>query len=151
MKNISIVEIDSLETLPLRSKILRDNQPLESCHFPFDSHRDSIHLGALYNEKIVGIISLFSIDEMDNISTYKKRIRGLAIDHDFQNRGLGSLLLSNALERINKIENSYFWCNARIKACSFYENHGFRRSSEEFLIEGIGPHVQMALNCRKNL
>ncbi|MFP8964607.1 hypothetical protein ACLIYP_29185, partial [Streptomyces nanhaiensis] len=33
------------------------------------------------------------------------------------------------------------WCNGRTRARGFYERQGFRVHGEEFVIEGVGPHL----------
>jgi predicted GNAT family N-acyltransferase len=35
------------------------------------------------------------------------------------------------------------WCNARVSAMGFYRKAGWTVESEEFEIEGVGPHVRM--------
>ena len=53
----------------------------------------------------------------------KYRIRGMAVDSEYRNKGIGSKIV-NELQRIAEEENAFFcsgiWCNARIKAVPMY-------------------------------
>ena len=66
-KSIEIHKISSEMTLNLRREILRNNT-IESnlCHFKWDKHEKSFHLGAFNNKKIVGIISILNTSTKTN-------------------------------------------------------------------------------------
>lgn len=62
--------------------------------------------------------------------------------------GLGSRILSEGI----RVAKSHFgadtiYLEAQVYARCFYEKHGFRQISEEYLMDGI-PHVSMLLECQ---
>jgi len=74
----------------------------------------------------------------------------MATDKILQNRGVGRTLLffaetylqSYCLKRFGRPEVR-IWCNARTGAVPFYSRMGYGVISDEFMIEGIGPHYKM--------
>lgn len=138
---MKIKSISSKETLLLRQKILRAGQAVESCQFENDNHKSTQHLGAFFNDKLVGILTL--LRNKSDIFNNKSQIqlRGMAVDDEFQKQGVGRALLKEALKF--KKTNELFWCNARVSAADFYLNNAFVKVSEVFEIKDVGPHVIM--------
>lgn len=130
------VELDHLE---LRFKVLRIGMPRGSEHyFGVDDDINTRFLCAYIDEKIVGCATL----QLDPREGCKYRIRGMAVDSEFRNRGIGSDIVKKLQNEVKK-ENTGIWCNARIKAVPMYARCGFKIVSEIFEIEGIGPHHDM--------
>jgi ribosomal protein S18 acetylase RimI-like enzyme len=71
------------------------------------------------------------------------QIRYMAVDSDFQGKGLGSNVLEQ-LEAIAK-ENGikYIVLQARENALSFYKNNGYYEIEKSFLLYGIIQHYLM--------
>ncbi|RPG61073.1 MAG: GNAT family N-acetyltransferase [Flavobacteriaceae bacterium TMED220] len=144
-KSIEIHKISSEMTLNLRREILRNNT-IESnlCHFKWDKHEKSFHLGAFNNKKIVGIISILNTSTKTNNI---RRLRGMAVKKKYQKNGIGSKLISRA-EEILVSENIFLiWLKAREKAINFYLKKGYRKIGEPFEIINIGIHYY----CEKKL
>jgi phosphoglycerate kinase len=134
------------DTLSLRSRVLRNNMPLEQCIFPTDNL--GFHLGAVINEKIVCIASFFPEDCPDwGAGGYK--LRGMASDPDFAGMGCGRELIKFAKNELIAANASYIWCNARSSAVDFYKKSGFEVISDEFEVPGIGMHFNMLYNLNK--
>jgi predicted GNAT family N-acyltransferase len=130
------VELDHLE---LRFRVLRIGMPKGSEHYPgVDGDVNTRFLCAYIDEKIVGCATL----QLDPREGCKYRIRGMAVDSEFRNRGIGSDIVKKLQNEVKK-ENTGIWCNARIKAVPMYARCGFKIVSEIFEIEGIGPHHDM--------
>ena len=130
------VELDHLE---LRFKVLRIGMPRGREHYPgVDDDVNSRFLCAYIDEKIVGCATL----QLDPREGCKYRIRGMAVDSEFRNRGIGSDIVKKLQNEVKK-EDTGIWCNARIKAVPMYARCGFKIVSEIFEIEGIGPHHDM--------
>ena len=70
------------------------------------------------------------------------RIRGMAVDSSYRNRGIGSSIVGMLQNYAAKL-NTGIWCNARIKAVTMYQRKGFKIKSELFEIEHIGMHYEM--------
>ncbi|SFG92814.1 GNAT family N-acetyltransferase [Pedobacter insulae] len=137
--------ISSQETLPLRSKMLRDNSPLANCLFPTDDIDGAFHLGFFMNEQIVTVASFFPKQYQDRAGL-GYQLRGMATDSEFAGKGYGAKLMDFAISELNALKAAYLWCNARSGATQFYQKKGFKLVSSEFEIEDVGPHYEMILN-----
>ena len=72
----------------------------------------------------------------------KYRIRGMAVDENARNQGIGTKIV-NFLQNFAASRHTGIWCNARIRAVPMYQRCGFVIVSDIFEIEGIGPHHDM--------
>ena len=127
------------EHLDLRFRVLRKNQPRESAHYPgIDVDKRTKFLGAFIKEKLVGCATL----QVDPKNGCKYRIRGMAVEPDYRNRGIGTKIVEK-LKVVAKKEDTGIWCNARIKAITMYERCGFKKVSDVFEIKPIGLHYDM--------
>ncbi len=123
----------------LRARVLRPGAPPEENHFAGDDDADTIHLGAFVEDesgvsRCVGIASLFRDNGV--------RLRGMAVDFEWQRRGVGIALIRHAQRLIEQAEGE-MWCNARLIAVPFYEKLGWKIEGEQFDIPDIGPHYVM--------
>jgi len=145
MNNIfNIREITAEQTRPLRHEVLRPDQDFESTKFEHDDTDSTFHLGLFTEDVIIGIASFYQRDPDNNISKGVWRLRGMALDKNFRNMNLGLELIQHVQNKIKG--DNYIWCNARTSALGFYEKAGFTKASEEFEIDGIGPHYVMKLD-----
>ncbi len=138
----AIRKITSEQTYPLRQKILRPHQTIEEVSFNHDPLEESFHLGAFNNSEIIGVASLFPESENGSLFQGDWRLRGMAIDSDFQGLGIGRLLLDEAILILKDQKAQLLWCNGRTQAMGFYLSYGFKQVGEEFQIKGIGPHLR---------
>ena len=130
------------EHLDLRFRVLRKNQPRESAHYPgIDVDKRTKFLGAFIKEKLVGCATL----QVDPKNGCKYRIRGMAVEPDYRNLGIGTKIVEK-LKVVAKKEDTGIWCNARIKAITMYERCGFKKVSDVFEIKPIGLHYDMEWN-----
>lgn len=137
-------EIPAAATYGLRSRILRPGQPAEANHYPLDEL--GVHLGLFKEDRLVSVVTAHPEDNARFQGDGHWRIRGMATDLDFQNRGLGRKLLLQLLAWGREKEIPLFWCNARQRAIPFYERQGFRVESELFDLPNIGPHKVMRID-----
>jgi len=125
--------------LDLRYRVLRIGLPRGSEYYPGVDDDTKTRFICVYNgEKIIGCATL----QLDAKEDCKYRIRGMAVDPDFRNKGIGSDIVKNLQKEVSK-ENTGIWCNARIRAVSMYSRCGFSIVSDIFEISGIGPHYDM--------
>ena len=96
---------------------------------------ESIHLMLMNKKEIIGVGRVHFI--VNNL-VKKAQIRYMAIDERFQNKGYGSLLLSE-LEKIAKNNNvSYVFLHAREKAVNFYMKNNYNKNKKShFLFNAI--------------
>ena len=134
--------ISSKETLDLRSKVLRNNLPTGACVFPTDDVEGAFHLGCLVNETLVSVASFFP-NRYKEESANGYQLRGMATLKEEAGKGYGAKIIDFAQIHLMGTDAHYLWCNARSSAVEFYKKMGFKLVSEEFEIEGVGPHYEM--------
>jgi GNAT superfamily N-acetyltransferase len=134
--------ITPMQTLPLRSKVLRNGLELEKCIFPTDDIEDGFHLGFFTGEEITSIATFFWEDYPEH-AVGGVRLRGMATHPDHAGKGQGAAIIKFASNELSSQNASYIWCNARKIAVGFYKKLGFEVISDEFDIPGIGPHFNM--------
>jgi GNAT superfamily N-acetyltransferase len=61
------------------------------------------------------------------------RLRGMAVDPDWQNRGVGAEVLAAAVTAAREAGAPLLWANGRTAALKFYQRHGWRVAGEEFV------------------
>ena len=87
-----IKKILAKDTLSIRQLVLRDGKiPVKHCEFEDDNNPFSFHLGAIKENKIIGIISI--LNQSSSISKIK-RLRGMAVLEGYRKIGIGSNLWS---------------------------------------------------------
>lgn len=136
--------ISAGQTIDLRSRILRPNQPIENCRYIGDNDEHTFHLGIVIDAKIVSN-GTFMREQNINLPNAKLayRLRGMATDYNFQRQGLGKLIIESALIELQKRNCDLLWFNARINAEGFYKKLGFKTQEEIFDIPATGPHKVM--------
>lgn len=135
-------------TLALRSKVLRNGSPKESCIFPTDDLDGAFHLAFYLDDKIVTVASFFP-NKHKNENGLGYQLRGMATDTPFLGRGYGKQLIAFAIDYLRGLNANYIWCNARTTAVKFYQKLGFDLISDEFEIAGVGLHYEMILKLKK--
>jgi predicted GNAT family N-acyltransferase len=138
------------EIYRLRFAVLRAGQPVVKVYFANDDAEPPVtwHFGAFRTEpsglRNIGCLTYLA-------STYEgapaMQLRGMAVDEQFRGQGIGGRLLDLAQEIVIAQGPRRLWCNARAAAVAFYERHGWRCVSEEFQVEGVGPHRRMFKNA----
>ncbi|MCA9410202.1 MAG: GNAT family N-acetyltransferase [Candidatus Omnitrophica bacterium] len=129
------------EIIDLREEILIKGTDRNSPEFDMDHFPDTLHMGAFTDGKNIACLSLMRVD-YEGQTAYQ--LRGMAVRPEFRNKGFGKSLL-NFSERwvVRHSSVRLLWCNARTSAVDYYVRLGWERVSEEFTIEGVGPHVRM--------
>ena len=140
-----IRRIDAAETRPLRHAILRPNQPFEATVDPIDDLPSSGHFGAFFEDRLVGVASVFNEARPGDTDPRAWRLRGMATPEEERGQGIGGALMHACLNDIRAAGGTTLWFNARTTAAGFYSRFGFVVQGDGFDIEGIGPHVVMEL------
>lgn len=145
MPEMIIKTIESSQTTSIRHQILRSGQPIETCFYPNDNSPEAFHLGVFIDDKLVAIGSFYS--ELKPELNYKTqcRFRGIATLPEYRNQGYAYDIIEFAIDKIKALCVEVIWCNARTSALGLYKKLGMKVVSKEFEIEGIGPHLVMAL------
>ena len=147
--DFDIKRVEAEQVWHLRQQLLRAHQPLEQSRYPGDEHRDAGHFAAFAKRKMVGIASVFHeahADIADRSGEQQWRLRGMATAPEVRGTGAGGALLQAAIDHTITRHGQVLWCNARTPARGFYERYGFTVISDEFEMDGIGPHYLMRYN-----
>lgn len=139
-------KITTQETYVIRHPVLREGKPIDSCKFDGDELKTTMHLGIFANKKLVGVSSF--LKNKNNLFSDDNQIqlRGMATLKEFQNKGLGQLLLEYAESELKKENTPILWCNARETATNFYKKCGYQIIGKPFNIESVGIHYIMYKN-----
>jgi len=141
---MEIVEITAEETYPLRQRVLRPHQGIESCIWPGDTDPGVFHLAAVQDAKKVCIASFYPENHPDFKEPVQYRLRGMATHEDYRGKNIGKDLMQHAMQSLRTTNpQTMLWCNARTLAAGFYSKLNFEQWGDEFNIAGIGPHVVM--------
>lgn len=127
----------------IRHLVLRKGKPIESCHFDGDKFTTTKHFGIEFENKIVGVVSLYELKNELFKENIQFQIRGMAILEEFHKKGFGKLLI-HEVETYCKGNNAdLIWFNAREKAVPFYKKSDYLILNEPFNIKDIGLHYVM--------
>jgi len=136
-----IREITTDEVRALRHSVLRPNLAYDTTLYPGDD--EAVHLGAFDDAgRLVGIASIYREDRAGGPAG-GWRLRGMATDPAVRGAGYGAAVLDACIDHTAGAGASELWCNARLPAVGFYRRAGFEAGSDEFEVEGMGPHVVM--------
>ena len=142
--NAIIDVLDLADIIPLRQQLLRPGKPLASCYFAGDDGSQAArHLGALVDNHLVSIASLYDAHYPLDDTLPGWQLRGVATLPQSRGRGLASTLVREAVAFAATQRASLVWCNVRIKAQGMYFRQGFYAVGDEFMIADIGWHRLM--------
>jgi GNAT superfamily N-acetyltransferase len=131
------------DVLPIRQRILRPYQRVQDVEFEGDRRPGALHVGAFVADRLVGAASILPHAHPVLADPNTWRIRGMAVDDDVRDRGIGGALLDRCLDHARSRGAALVWCNARIGAVRFYERHAFLSEGDPFDVDLIGRHVRM--------
>ena len=143
MDKISIKKINYLDTFPVRSAVLRQGKPIETCSFLGDETVGITHFGLYIENNIIGVASVFTSNNENFDNKTQLQLRGMAILKEYQNMGFGKLLIEEIFNFIESTQVELLWFNARETAVPFYEKLGCAKKDPSFEIPEIGPHFLM--------
>ncbi|MFA5300694.1 MAG: GNAT family N-acetyltransferase [Lutibacter sp.] len=138
---IQIRNISAQDTFPIRLEVLRKNIPLPY-EFNGDFDKDTIHLGAFKNGKLIAVSSYMNASN-HNFKGNQYQLRGMATLTEYQGFGAGKLMLEKIFLILIEKKIDVLWCNARLVAVDFYKKQGFQTFGERFKISYIGEHYVM--------
>lgn len=116
------------ETIDLRHRVMWPDRPRAAMILGDDAQ--GLHFGAEVAGAIVGVGSFFP-DGAD------VRLRKLAVDPDFQGRGIARALIDHALPELEVLGLTRLWCDARVTAKGFYQAAGFTLDDRVFVKNGL--------------
>jgi predicted GNAT family N-acyltransferase len=143
MSEIKVKKITYLETFPVRSAVLRQGKPIETCFFLGDDDQETIHFGLFHENNLIGVASIFKIRNENFEQNIQFQLRGMAVLSEYQGLGCGNLILEEVCAFLQTKKAEVLWFNARENAVPFYQNFGFSVLGNFFEIPEIGTHFVM--------
>ena len=128
------------EILDLRHRILRHGLARTAAEFQGDELETTHHVAALADDHVVGCATIL-LSSWQGEAAWQ--LRGMAVDDDYQARGVGRLLVAELEKIARDSSRQLMWCNARTPAIGFYEKLGWKVMSGVFDVPTAGPHVKM--------
>lgn len=141
MKKIQKIEFKA--TFVVRHPVLRNGKPLETCCFEGDDLSTTTHFGLFFDDKLVGVVSVFKTENSIFTSEQQLQIRGMAILPEFQKNGFGTDLMKHCEAHYSGKNEVLIWFNARENAVPFYEKLGYSIVGAPFYIAEVGTHYVM--------
>ena len=135
---------NSLDLYQIRHDILWQHKAVHNCGIKPDELDSTFHIGAIdVDGRIVGTSTF--IQETNPKFDQKKqyRLRAMATYPSTRGQGLGKAIIQKAIEILKEKEIEILWCDARLKACGFYEKLNFKIKGDIYEVPQIGPHKLM--------
>ena len=96
---------------------------------------------------IIGVLSALPNNCADFLLKKSYQLRGIAINYEFQRKGIGSLLVQKVEQQIRLNKSiEYIWLNARVNSKNFYLNLGYIPLGKVFNLKDIGMHQRYIKN-----
>ncbi|HAS6548312.1 TPA: GNAT family N-acetyltransferase [Vibrio parahaemolyticus] len=120
---MDIRKVSTAEVLPIRHLVLWPDKSPSFCEVEGD--RSAIHYGAFVDGKLVCVASVYN-------NGLEARLRKFATLPEHQRKGIGTKVIMHLINDLKRENVSYFWCDARTSALSFYQKFGLCVEGEEF-------------------
>ena len=79
-------------------------------------------------------------------SAIEAQIRSMAVEENYQGKGIGSLIVSELEKRATKFGVKKIIIDSRDSAEKFYEKHGYKVTNESYILLDKIPHIRMIKN-----
>lgn len=140
---VEVKQITPEETYEMRQSVLRPNQSIEECKYDNDHSRESFHLGAFKDDKLISIASFLKENNRFFEEMNQYHLNGMATLEEYQGLGAGSALLHEGESILKRRHARLLWCKAKYPVSNYYTRFGLREHGEIFVIDSIGPHKLM--------
>jgi GNAT superfamily N-acetyltransferase len=140
--------IAAADTWPLRKRVLRPGHATDAVILGGDEDPAAFHAGA--RDERGAVVGIATVSPQAAPWALERRgawrLRGMATAEGLRGRGVGVLVLGEALRHVRAQGGTLVWCNARIGALDFYARAGFRAAGERYVDADLGPHLPMQLD-----
>ncbi|MBN9483085.1 MAG: GNAT family N-acetyltransferase [Bacteroidetes bacterium] len=137
ISRIPITDKRYQQVYDLREEVLRKPIGLSLKNEDLTSDAINTIFIAEKDNKVIGCVMLYPIDDEEKI-----KLRQMAVDGDWQGRGVGRMLVEAAETYAKQQGYSSIILHARSVSEGFYKKLGYYTTSSEFTEVGI-PHVVM--------
>ncbi|MFM0179452.1 GNAT family N-acetyltransferase [Paraburkholderia aspalathi] len=128
--NIQIAPVTLAEVLRLRDRILRANLSAGGSELRSDRNADTLHLGALAGNELIGVSTIAREDPASVQSGDVWRLCGMAVNANWRGHGVGTALAEKCVDHAKLAVGHMVWCSARESAFDFYRSIGFELVGE---------------------
>lgn len=136
IKQIAFGGAEHKKEIELRYKVLRQPLGLNYTQEQLDAEKDESHFAAFDGEILVGCLLMKAIDNKEI------KMRQVAVDEDYQGKGVGKSLVLFSENFASENSFSLITLHARKTAVPFYEKLGYKIVGDEFTEVTI-PHFKM--------
>ena len=136
IKQIAFGGTEHKKEIELRYRILRQPLGLHYTQEQLAAEKDEFHFAAFEGDKLVGCLL------MKTIGKEEIKMRQVAVDEDYQGKGVGKKLVLYSEKFTAENGFSLIILHARKSAVPFYEKLGYKIVGDEF-IEVTLPHLKM--------
>lgn len=141
MNDITIAEVtiqdpEYKEIWQLREDVLRNPLGMSLVNEDLSMDKEDTIFIAKHEDKVIGCLMLHSISDI------VMKFRQMAVNEQWQGKGVGRLLMTAAETAIAAKGYTTIMLHARQVVCGFYESLGYDITSSAFTEVGI-PHVIM--------
>ncbi|MFA6597054.1 MAG: GNAT family N-acetyltransferase [Ignavibacteriaceae bacterium] len=136
IKQIAFGGTEHKKEIELRHKILRQPLGLKYTQEQLNSEKDEFHFAAFEGDKLVGCLLMKAIDNKEI------KMRQVAVDEDYQGKGVGKMLVLYSEKFVSVKGFSLITLHARKTAVPFYEKLKYETVGDEFTEVGL-PHFIM--------
>ncbi len=123
----------------LRYEILRKRWSQEESSTKDEKENASIHVMMVDEEN-----NAIATGRLQINSDSEGQIRSMAVKDEFQNRGLGSLIIKYLEKEAANRNLKLLTLDARENAVNFYIKNGYKVDGESYVLFGVIPHFKMS-------
>ncbi|MBX7224691.1 MAG: GNAT family N-acetyltransferase [Chitinophagales bacterium] len=132
VKIIAYGDNDYLESIQLRTKILREPLGLVYTEEQLAGEATQVHIAAFSEQRLVGILLMQPLDDV------VVKMRQVAVDGTFQQQGVGRKLVAFSEQWAREQQFKTIELHAREVAVPFYEKCQYEKVGNFFYEVGIG-------------
>jgi thiamine transport system ATP-binding protein len=143
-----VVELDAVDTYPLRAAVLRNDTPSRDLALGGDDEPATVHLGVRDGDgEVVAVSTWLRRSPPGDESAVGVQLRAMATAPSVRGQGAGDALLAAGIARARAgAPDAVVWARARDSALGFYVRHGFEVVEPGFMDEPTGrPHHVIVL------
>ena len=144
--NIEIKPLTSNQTQDFRSKALLDFHCHNNISFIEDTNLDSLHLGAIINDKLVCVLSFLKEKNFTLNSQSQFRLVGPITLPEFRDNQIGTKLIDYGTQILEEKRISQLWTQASQNNIEFYKRNLFKVIGANFDIDCLGQNILMFRN-----
>ena len=140
MKGYEFCRLLSSETWGIRAAVLwPEKAPGPECKLDADDQEGTFHFGVKHQSRVVSV-GTFLPQEHPELNAADYRLRAMATDVDFRNKGVGRALILGAMAELRAHSVKGVWADARHSALGFYARLDWEVTGPSYVVPKRGLH-----------